>query len=44
MKDKLGIIIGAGITILVIFTLYIYLIAKESVELFDMISILSGIE
>ena len=39
MKDKLGIIIGAGITILVIFTLYIYLIAKESVELFDMISI-----
>ena len=39
MKDKLGIIIGAGITVLVVFTLYIYLIAKDSVELFDIITI-----
>jgi hypothetical protein len=39
MKDKIGIIIGAGITVLVIFTLSIYLIAKDSVGLFDMITI-----
>lgn len=39
MKDKLGIIIGFGISMLVIFTLYIYLIAKESVGLFDIITI-----
>ena len=39
MKDKLGIIIGFGISALVFFTMYIYLIAKDSVELFDIITV-----
>ena len=39
MKDKLGIIVGFGVSVLVIFTLYIYLIAKETYDLFDIITI-----
>jgi len=39
MKDKMGIIIGIGIIALVIFTLYLYLVAKNTVELFDIITI-----
>ncbi len=38
MKDKLGIIVGFGISVLVVFTLYIYLIAKDTFELFDIIT------
>jgi len=39
MKNKLEIIIGFGVTALVIFTLYLYLFAKDSIELFDIITI-----
>ena len=39
MKDKMGIIVGIGITILVIFTLLLYLVEKNTLELFDIISI-----
>lgn len=40
MKEKLTIILGFGIATLVILTLGFYLIAKNSIELFDVISIL----
>jgi len=39
MKDKLGVILGIGVSILVIFTLFLYLVVKNSVELFDIITI-----
>ena len=39
MKDKLSIIVGFGVTALVIFTLFLYVVAKGSFELFDMITI-----
>ena len=39
MKDKLGVIIGIGITAMVSLTLFIYLTVKETIELFDIISI-----
>ena len=39
MKDKMGIIIGLGVTGLVIFTLYLYLVAKDTIEIFDIITI-----
>ncbi len=39
MKGKIAIILGFGISILVILTLIIYLTAKESFEFFDIISI-----
>jgi len=40
MKDKLTAVFGIGIAALVIFTFAIYLKAKDSVELFDIVSIL----
>ena len=40
MKEKLTIIVGFGIAVLVILTLGIYLLAKDTFELFDIISIL----
>ena len=40
MKNKLGVVLGFGLIGLVIFTLYLYLFAKDSIELFDIISIL----
>jgi len=40
MKEKITILVGAGVAALVIFTLAIYLTAKESIELFDIVSIL----
>jgi amino acid transporter len=39
MKGKISIILGFGISILVILTLIIYLTAKESFEFFDITSI-----
>ena len=38
MKEKLTIIVGAGIVVCVIFTLFIYFIAKDSIEPFDIFS------
>ncbi len=40
MKDKITTILGVGIAVCVIFTLIIYLGAKESIEEFDLFSIL----
>ena len=40
MKDKTTAIIGIGIGTLVIFTFLFYLIGKESIELFDILSII----
>jgi len=40
MKEKLTIILGFGIATLVILTLGIYLTAKDTIELFDIVSIL----
>lgn len=39
MKEKLTIILGIGITTLVIFTFGFYIFANPSIELFDVISI-----
>jgi len=38
MKEKLTIILGFGIALLVVFTLFIYLIAKDTFEIFDIAS------
>ena len=38
MKEKMTIVVGAGIAVLVIFTFAFYLIAKETIELFDIVS------
>jgi len=40
MKDKLTAILGIGIVACVIFTFIFYLIGKESIELFDILSII----
>jgi len=40
MKEKMTVIVGAGIAILVIFTFGFYFMAKETIETFDIISIL----
>jgi hypothetical protein len=40
MKDKMTAIVGAGIAVLVIFTFAFYLLAKETIELIDIASIL----
>ena len=40
MKEKMTMVLGIGIAILVIFTLGFYLMAKETIELFDILSIL----
>ena len=40
MKEKMSIITGAGITLLVIITIAFYLINKEAIGLFDITSIL----
>jgi hypothetical protein len=40
MKEKMRIVVGAGIAVLVIFTFGFYLLAKETIELFDIITIL----
>ncbi len=40
MKEKMTIVVGAGIAVLVIFTFAFYFIAKETIELFDIVSIL----
>jgi len=40
MKEKVTIMVGAGIAVLVIFTFVFYFTAKETIELFDIISIL----
>lgn len=40
MKEKMTIMVGAGIAVLVIFTFAFYLIAKETIELFDITSVL----
>ena len=39
MKEKLTIVLGIGIAALVVFTLAFYAFAKDSIELFDIISI-----
>ena len=39
MKEKLTIVLGIGISTLVVFTLAFYAFAKDSIELFDIISI-----
>lgn len=39
MKEKMTIVLGIGITTLVVFTLAFYIFAKTSIELFDIISI-----
>jgi hypothetical protein len=40
MKEKMTIILGIGITVLVIITMAFYLIANDTIELFEIISIL----
>ena len=40
MKEKMTILLGAGIAVLVIFTFGFYLLAKETIELFDILTIL----
>ena len=40
MKEKMSIIVGIGIAVLVIFTLAFYLVAKETIKLFDIVSVL----
>ncbi len=40
MREKMTIMVGAGISVLVIVTFIFYLTAKEIIELFDIISIL----
>jgi hypothetical protein len=39
MKEKLTIVLGIGITTLVVFTLAFYILAKPSIGLFELISI-----
>ena len=39
MREKLTVVTGIGIAVLVIITLVFYLYAKETMELFDMVSI-----
>jgi len=39
MKEKMTIVLGIGITTLVVFTLGYYVLAKPSIELFDIITI-----
>jgi len=39
MKEKMTIVLGIGITTLVVFTFAFYIFAKPSIELFDVISI-----
>lgn len=39
MREKLTVVTGIGIAVLVIITLVLYLYAKETMELFDMVSI-----
>jgi len=39
MKEKLSVILGVGISVCVFFTLAFYLMAKDSIELFDIVSI-----
>ena len=38
MKEKMTIVVGAGIAVLVIFTLAFYLTGKETIGLFDIVS------
>lgn len=40
MKEKMTIIVGIGIAVLVIFTFGFYLTAKETIELIDIVSVL----
>ena len=40
MKEKTTALVGIGIVILVIFTFIFYLIGKENIEMFDILSIL----
>ena len=40
MKEKMTIILGIGIAVLVIFTFGFYLMAKETIQLFDILTIL----
>lgn len=40
MKDKMTAIVGIGIATLVIFTFAFYLMAKDTIELFDILTIL----
>jgi hypothetical protein len=40
MKEKITIALGAGIAVLVIFTFGFYLLAKDTIELFDIMTIL----
>ena len=40
MKEKLTVIVGAGVAVLVIFTFLFYLTAKDTIELFDILTIL----
>lgn len=40
MKEKMTIVVGAGIAVLVIFTFGFYLLAKETIEVFDIVTIL----
>jgi len=39
MKEKITIVLGIGITTLVVFTLGFYVLAKPTIELFDIITI-----
>jgi len=40
MKEKMMMALGAGIAVLVIFTFGFYLFAKETIELFDILTVL----
>jgi len=40
MKEKMSVVLGIGITALVIITLGLYLFAKDTIELFDILSII----
>ena len=40
MKDKLTAIVGAGVAVLVIFTFMFYFLGKDTIELFDILSVI----
>jgi len=39
MKEKMTVLLGIGISVCVLFTLGFYLLAKESIEIFDVLSL-----
>lgn len=40
MKEKMTVLLGIGISVCILFTLGFYLLAKESIEIFDVLSLI----